>query len=146
MVYHALQKVSDEATLETVILLEDKTQQLQEQLTGLKAYAKATRAELTTLCATPLTSDIRQNINHLKQEKETAIANLAQTRRTNAVHVEKEDQTETEREWKRWQKRVNVRRRICHDLWRRCLSVVAEGMSQEEFWESLGLEGTPLLS
>ncbi|KAE8348954.1 Tat binding protein 1-interacting protein-domain-containing protein [Aspergillus coremiiformis] len=145
MVYHSLQNASDETTLKAAVLLDNKLQQLQGQLTGLKAYAKRTRGELTTVCTTPLPSNIRQIINQLEQERETIIAKMVQVQGVNVAHVKKEDQVDTKKEWRRWRKRVNTRRRICHDLWRGCLEVVDEDMSGEEFWESLGLEGPSLI-
>jgi 26S proteasome regulatory subunit (ATPase 3-interacting protein) len=115
-------------------LLDNKIEQLQEHLSSLKGHAKKARAELITFCVTPLAPDLRRRINELEQEKERIIAFLTQAQGTSTVHMAARDKADTEREWKRWQKRVKIRNRICHDLWRRCLEVVPEDKNQEELW------------
>lgn len=54
--------------------------------------------------------------------------------RDSSVQVSPKEQAEVEREWKRWQKQVIVRRRICRDMWMKCSEVVSEGMTREELW------------
>lgn len=51
-----------------------------------------------------------------------------------AAVVGSEERAEVEREWKRWQRQVAVRRRICRELWDRCSEVVPEGVTREELW------------
>ncbi|KAF7590181.1 hypothetical protein BBP40_003202 [Aspergillus hancockii] len=134
-VYHALQSASNETTSKAIEPLnDDEIEHLQEQLSTLKSHAKKARVELITLCATPLVPDLRQNINLLEREKERIIENLTSIKGTNTMHVAAEDKADTEKEWERWQKHVNVRNRVCRDLWRRCLDVVPEDMSREELW------------
>ncbi|KAE8308719.1 TBPIP-domain-containing protein [Aspergillus transmontanensis] len=133
-VYHALQKGADESTLERVMVLDDHILQLQEQLTNLKGYAKNARAELATLRATPLAFDLQESINHLQVEKETAFAILTQVQGTSAGQVDEEDRTIAKRVWECWQKRVNLRRKACRDLWRRCLEMVDKDVTREELW------------
>ncbi|UDD62958.1 hypothetical protein AFCA_010252 [Aspergillus flavus] len=145
-VYHALQKGADESTLERMVVLDDHILQLQEQLTDLKGYVKRARAELATLRATPLAFDLQKSINQLQVEKETTFAILTQARGTSAREVDEEGRTITKRVWERWQKRVNLRRKVCRDLWRRCLEMVDKDVTREELWEFLGLEGPLILT
>ncbi|KAE8321490.1 Tat binding protein 1-interacting [Aspergillus sergii] len=133
-VYHALQKGADESTLERVVVLDDHILQLQEQLINLKGYAKNARAELATLRATPLAFDLQESINHLQVEKETTFAILTQAQDTSAGQVDEEDRTIAKRVWECWQKRVNLRRKVCHDLWRRCLEMVDKDVTRQELW------------
>ncbi|BAE63276.1 unnamed protein product [Aspergillus oryzae RIB40] len=133
-VYHALQKGADESTLERMVVLDDHILQLQEQLTDLKGYVKRARAELATLRATPLAFDLQKSINQLQVEKETTFAILTQARGTSAREVDEEGRTITKRVWERWQKRVNLRRKVCRDLWRRCLEMVDKDVTREELW------------
>ncbi|KAE8362989.1 Tat binding protein 1-interacting protein-domain-containing protein [Aspergillus caelatus] len=132
-VYHALQKGTDESTLEGGVVLEDHICKLQEQLTDLKGYAKRARAELTTLRATPLAFDLQESINQLQVEKETTFAILTQAQGTSAGQVD-EDRTVTKRAWECWQKRVKLRRQICRDLWGRYLEMVDKDVTREELW------------
>ncbi|KOC17380.1 TBP interacting domain protein [Aspergillus flavus AF70] len=133
-VYHALQKGADESTLERMVVLDDHILQLQEQLTDLKGYVKRARAELATLRATPLAFDLQKSINQLQVKKETTFAILTQARGTSAREVDEEGRTITKRVWERWQKRVNLRRKVCRDLWRRCLEMVDKDVTREELW------------
>ncbi|KAE8414699.1 hypothetical protein BDV36DRAFT_298738 [Aspergillus pseudocaelatus] len=144
-VYHALQKGTDESTLEGGVVLEDHICKLQEQLTDLKGYAKRARAELTTLRATPLAFDLQESINQLQVEKETTFAILTQAQGTSAGQVD-EDRTVTKRAWECWQKRVKLRRQICRDLWGRYLEMVDKDVTREELWEFLGLEGPSIVT
>lgn len=140
-VYHALQAPDDDATPEAIAALDNDIKILQDQLTGLKASEKKARAELATLNAKPLLSEIQKDIGQLELEKEEITTNLARLRRSNPTQVSLEERTKIEREWKIWQRHVNVRRRICRELWGRCSDVLPEDMTREELWESLGLEG-----
>ncbi|GMF73388.1 unnamed protein product [Aspergillus oryzae] len=156
-------KGADESTLERMVVLDDHILQLQEQLTDLKGYVKRARAELATLRATPLAFDLQKSINQLQVEKETTFAILTQARGTSAREVDEEGRTITKRVWERWQKRVNLRRKVCRDLWRRCLEMVDKDVTREELWvyislvaiietahgneqEFLGLEGPLILT
>ncbi|KAB8269638.1 TBPIP-domain-containing protein [Aspergillus minisclerotigenes] len=145
-VYHALQKRADESTLERMVVLDNHILQLQEQLTDLKGYVKRARAELATLRATPLAFDLQESINQLQVEKETTFAILTQSQGTSAKEVDEEGRTITKRVWECWQKRVNLRRKVCRDLWRRCLEMVDKDVTREELWELLGLEGPLILT
>ncbi|ODM18337.1 hypothetical protein SI65_06208 [Aspergillus cristatus] len=133
---------SDEATTDVIANLDEKIRQLEEKLTTLKTDEKNVRAELATLRSKPLLSELRQDIGRLEKEKESILAQLDEFHgHDSSVQVSPEERAEVEREWKRWQRQVNVRRRICRDMWMKCSEVVPEGMTREELWESLGLEG-----
>ncbi|EYE96298.1 putative TBP interacting domain protein [Aspergillus ruber CBS 135680] len=141
-VYHALQDSSDEATTGVIANLDEEIKQLEENLTTLKNNEKNARAELVTIRSKPLLSELRQDIDRLEKEKDSMLARLDEFHgRDSSVQVSPKEQAEVEREWKRWQKQVIVRRRICRDMWMKCSEVVSEGMTREELWESLGLEG-----
>ncbi|OJJ84108.1 putative TBP interacting domain protein [Aspergillus glaucus CBS 516.65] len=141
-VYHVPQDSSDEATTGVIANLDEEIKQLEEKLATLKTDEKNARAELATLRSKPLLSELRQDIDRLETEKESMLARLDEFHgRDSSVQVSPEERAEVEREWKRWQRQVNVRRRICRDMWMKCSEVVPEGMTREELWESLGLEG-----
>lgn len=91
------------------------------------------RAELATLRSKPLLSELRQDIGRLEKEKESMLARLDKLHRQD-TSVSLEERAEIEREWKCCQRQVNVRRRICRDMWMKCSEVVPEGMTREELW------------
>ena len=108
---------------------------MEEKLATLKTDEKNARAELATLRSKPLLSELRQDIDRLETEKESMLARLDEFHgRDSSVQVSPEERAEVEREWKRWQRQVNVRRRICRDMWMKCSEVVPEGMTREELW------------
>ncbi|RDH27641.1 hypothetical protein BDQ94DRAFT_175461 [Aspergillus welwitschiae] len=143
IVYHALQERSDEVTPEIIAALHEQAEKLQEQVTGLEAAEKKTRAELATICARPLVSELRRDVGQLEQELEAIHARLVQARGSDAGTVPVRVKLDAQRVWKHWQNQANVRGRICRDLWRMCTEVVPDNMDREELWmkENLGLEG-----
>ncbi|KAE8375309.1 hypothetical protein BDV26DRAFT_268091 [Aspergillus bertholletiae] len=105
---------------------------------SLRGYAKKVRAELTTLCVTPM-FDLQESLNQLQVEKETTSAILAEAQGTSPGQKGEEDRSDTEKAWKCWQERVNLRRRICRDMWRGCLEIVDKDVSRDEFWVAINL-------
>lgn len=111
---------------------------MEEKLTTLKTDEKNLRAELATLRSKPLLSELRQDIGRLEKEKESILARLDEFHgHDSSAQVSPEKRAEVEREWKRWQRQVNMRRRICRDMWMKCSEVVPEGMTREELWVCL---------
>ncbi|GKZ27291.1 hypothetical protein AbraIFM66951_005033 [Aspergillus brasiliensis] len=141
IVYHALQETSNEVTPEMIAALDEQTEQLQKQVSGLEAAEKKTRAELAAICARPLLSELRRDVGQLEQEHEAIRVRLVQARGSNAGTVPVQVKVDAETDWKHWQNQANVRGQICRDLWRMCSEVVPDNMAREELWEDLGLEG-----
>ncbi|GKZ29690.1 hypothetical protein AbraIFM66950_006092 [Aspergillus brasiliensis] len=141
IVYHALQETSNEVTPEMITALDEQTEQLQKQVSGLEAAEKKTRAELAAICARPLLSELRRDVGQLEQEHEAIHVRLVQARGSNAGTVPVQVKVDAETDWKHWQNQANVRGRICRDLWRMCSEVVPDNMAREGLWEDLGLEG-----
>lgn len=133
-VYHALQDSSNDATSETIANLDEEIKQLQEQLTTLKVDERKVRTDLAALCSKPLSSELRQEIDRLENEKESTLVHLAKCHGQNSEQVLPAERAEIEQEWRRWQRHVNIRSRICRDLWRRCSEVVPNGITREELW------------
>ncbi|CAK40904.1 putative TBP interacting domain protein [Aspergillus niger CBS 101883] len=142
IVYHALQERSDEVTPEIITALHEQAEKLQEQVTGLEAAEKKTRAELATICARPLVSELRRDVGQLEQELEAIHARLVEARGSDAGTVPVRVKLDAQRDWKHWQNQANVRGRICRDLWRMCTEVVPDNMDREELWRSTGHKQT----
>ena len=127
-----MQAEEDDATPEELVGLDAEIKHLQDQLTQLKAHEKKTRAELAALSAKPLVSEIQKGIIQLEQEKDEITTHLANLRDSDLVPVSLGERAKIESEWGFWRKHVNVRRRICRELWRRCSEVLPGDMTHEE--------------
>ncbi|KAF4769354.1 hypothetical protein HAV15_009025 [Penicillium sp. str.  len=141
-VYHALQDPSDITIPEVAAALKLDIENLEGEISTLKANEKKARAELAALHAKPRISNLREDIGRLEIEKSTIQARLASRHEGDPVQISPEETEKLEKEWKYWQRHANVRRRICHDLWGQCSEVLPDDMTAAELWESLGLEGT----
>lgn len=148
--------------------MDEKIEQLQAQLTTLKTKEKKARTELAMLSAKPLLCELRHDVSQLEQETQVISSRLKEIQESDSTQVSPEEKAELGKEWRRWNKTASVRKRICRDLWSKCLDVVPDNVSQEELWvstpipdaatrrgsatvsadlvhqESLGLEGSPL--
>ncbi|KAL2782496.1 Tat binding protein 1-interacting protein-domain-containing protein [Aspergillus keveii] len=143
-VYHAMQEESDENSADAVAAMDEEIQRLQEELPGLKEEEKKVQAELSSLNAVPLLSELRAEIEKLESEKESLAASLAKVHGDCEVNVSPQESEAVRKDWKLWQVQARVRARICRDLWLKCSETLPEGTTREELWERLGLEGSPL--
>ncbi|KAL2862925.1 putative TBP interacting domain protein [Aspergillus lucknowensis] len=144
IVYHATQEEVDEKSADTVAVMDEEIKSLQEQLLGLKENEKKLQAELSSLNAVPLVSGLRGEIKRLEEEKESLCVQLAKVQGDGEANVSPQETEAARRDWKFWQKQARVRAQICRDLWRKCSETLPEGITREELWEQLGLEGSPL--
>ncbi|KUM63909.1 hypothetical protein ACN42_g3167 [Penicillium freii] len=135
-VYHALQDPSDITTPEVAAALKLDIENLESEISTLKANEKKARAELAILHAKPRISDLRQDISRLESEKSTIQARLASHHEGDPVQISPEEREKLEKEWKYWQRHAKVRRRICHDLWGQCSEVLPNDMTAAELWVS----------
>ncbi|RHZ51117.1 hypothetical protein CDV55_101677 [Aspergillus turcosus] len=133
-VYHALQDASDEVTMEAARAMDEKIKQLQAQLTTLKTKEKKARTELAMLSAKPLLCELRHDVSQLEQETQVISSRLKEIQESDSTQVSPEEKAELGKEWRRWNKTAIVRKRICRDLWGKCLDVVPDNVSQEELW------------
>ncbi|CAG8241975.1 unnamed protein product [Penicillium salamii] len=133
-VYHALQDPSETITPEAAAALKLEIDHLESQLSTLKADEKRARAALATLSATPRISELRQDISRLESEQSAIQTRLARHHEDDPITLSPSEREELEAEWKRWQRHVSVRRRICRELWGQCSEVLPEGMSAVDLW------------
>ena len=139
IVYHALQSTPN-STPETIAAEESTATQIQEQIDKLKISERKTRAELTACCAKPLLSELRDEIEKLREEVASTAAQLARIRDSNPLKAgpcDGDSSVGLDLEWKCWKDLVAVRRRICRALWDRCTEVLPGDMSRGELWVSL---------
>ncbi|CEL06672.1 hypothetical protein ASPCAL09844 [Aspergillus calidoustus] len=143
-VYHATQEESDETSADAIAAMDEEIQRLQEELPGLKEEEKKVQAELSSLNAVPLLSELRTELEKLESEKESLAASLAKVHGDGEANGSPQETEAVRKDWKLWQVQARVRERICRDLWLKCSETLPEGTTREELWERLGLEGSPL--
>ncbi|KAL4982769.1 hypothetical protein BDW68DRAFT_182242 [Aspergillus falconensis] len=124
--------------------MDREIESLQEQLSGLKENEKKIQGELNSLNAVPLLSELRIEIKKLEREKESLAARLAKAHGDGSAEVSPQEKEKVRKDWKIWKNQDRVRAKICRDLWRKCSETLPEGVTREELWESLGLEGTSM--
>lgn len=112
--------------------MEQGIKQCRGHISTIRTNEKQTKSELAEFVARPLLSELHCDIERLKKEKEGILVDLAKFGEGELNAASPEEKTAIEKEWKYWQKQVNVRKQICHDMWRRCSEVLPEGMTPEE--------------
>ncbi|RDW87189.1 putative TBP interacting domain protein [Aspergillus mulundensis] len=122
--------------------MDEEIESLQEQLPCLKENEKKIQGELNSLKAIPLLSELRLEIGKLDDEKKSLAARLAKVHGDNSTEVSLQEKESVRKDWKMWQNQRRARAKICRDFWRKCSETLPEGVTGEELWESLGLEGT----
>lgn len=90
--------------------------------------------QLIQLAAQPVLSEVRQGVGRLEDERALLLKRLAQLHGRAYADVSVEEKARVAADWKQWQRHVNVRKRICRELWSRCLEVVPEDMTTQELW------------
>lgn len=135
-VYHAVQEASDEFTIETMAMMNERNEQLEKQLTTLKTKEKKARTELATLSTKPLLCELRHDVGQLEQETQAISSRLKKIQKRDSIQMSPEKRAELGKEWRRWNRIASVRKRICRDLWSRCLEVSPDNVCREELWVS----------
>ncbi|KAL5332814.1 Tat binding protein 1-interacting [Aspergillus crustosus] len=143
-VYHALQEETDKTSPDAVAAVDQDIQSLQEQFPDIKGKEKKLQAELNSITAIPLLSELQLEIRKLEEENKSLGARLAAVHGDGSENITPQEKEAVRKDWKVWQNQNKVRAGICQDLWRKCSETLPENMTREELWEGLGLEGTPM--
>ncbi|KAJ5555504.1 Chitin synthase activator (Chs3) [Penicillium sp. DV-2018c] len=138
-VYHAIQG-PDTTTPEAAAAFKLEIENLEGQLSALKASEKRARTALAALQEKPRVFDLRNDISRLETEESTIQERLASHHEGDPVRVSPAERNVLEERWKQWQRHVNVRRKICCELWEQCSEVIPEGMTAAELWVSFQRE------
>lgn len=132
LVYHALQDLSEVDTPETIAAVDEEIQQMQNDLSTLKAREKELREELATVCAIIPMPELRDSVSKLEEEKASSLNRLSKLQGEQTVCISAEEITRVEKEWKTWQGHVQTRRRIFSELWAKCTEVLPEDTTEED--------------
>ncbi|KAH2603101.1 hypothetical protein KXW34_008471 [Aspergillus fumigatus] len=101
-VYHAVQEASDEFTIETMAMMNERNEQLEKQLTTLKTKEKKARTELATLSTKPLLCELRHDVGQLEQETQAISSRLKKIQKRDSIQMSPEKRAELGKEWRRW--------------------------------------------
>ncbi|KAL4919116.1 Tat binding protein 1-interacting [Aspergillus aurantiobrunneus] len=134
MIYHAVQEDLDETGPGAVAAMDEEIESLQEELSGLKENDKKMQAELNSLNAIPLLTELRIEIDKLEEEKVSLVAHLAKVHGDGSTPVSPQEKENVRNDWKTWQNQARVRGQICRDLWRKCSEALPENTTPEELW------------
>lgn len=132
--YHAIQDPADDASPESLAAIDKELEGLREEIAAGKTRERALKAELTTLNSRVSTADLRRGVLSLEAEKADILARLSGMRDSAVQPVSAEEKAGVEKEWKVWKRNMNVRKRICRDLWDRCTEVLPEDTTKEDLW------------
>ncbi|KAL9114177.1 MAG: hypothetical protein Q9227_001949 [Pyrenula ochraceoflavens] len=165
LVYHALQtssyppssSSSADDTTDHLASLDATITTLQSTLSSARSREKPLRAELAALTPTTTptsnlsTADLRAAVASLEAEKsalQDTVTKLkgavAEQKGGGGEPISEEERARVEAEWWRWRKVARGRKRICEEMWGKITEGgrgEEDGMTDEEFWENLGLEG-----
>lgn len=138
VVYHTLQKVSDDTNTNSIDKVTTEIKTLQEELSSIKAEEKTARSSLSTLKSKPRISELHLDIQRLEKEQIDLQTKLTKsTASSDTIKLTPEQRATLESEWKYWQRQATLRRRICRDLWGRCSEVLPENITASELWVCL---------
>lgn len=133
-VYHTIQDPADDASPESLAAIDKELEGLREEIAGGKTREKALKAELATLNSRVSTADLRQGVLKLEAEKGEMSVRLSAMCNRAVQPVSVEEKARVDKEWKVWKRHMNVRKRICRDLWDRCTEVLPEDTTKEDLW------------
>jgi 26S proteasome regulatory subunit (ATPase 3-interacting protein) len=135
-------------------LIKFEINELQTQLSSIKAEEKKARASLSALKAKPRIVELQQDIQRLGCERDDMQARLAKLNEgpevtvtatatatamtmAMAIQITPEERSQLEQEWKIWYRQATIRRRICRKMWDRCSEVLPENTSVLELWVNI---------
>ncbi|KAK2757864.1 hypothetical protein FQN54_004270, partial [Arachnomyces sp. PD_36] len=133
-VYHAIQDPADDASAESLAAIDKELEGIKEEIVAGKAREKALKTELTMLNSRVSTADLRQGVSNLEGERERVLIRLSTMRSSTVQPVRAEEKMRVEKEWRVWKRHVNVRKRICKELWERCTEVLPEDTTKADLW------------
>lgn len=132
--YHAIQDPADDASPESLAAIDKELEILKEDISAGRTREKALKAELTMMNSRVSTPDLRRGVLNLEAERDQILGRLSSMRNSTVQPVSLEEKAHVEKEWKVWKRHMNVRKRICRELWERCTEVLPEDTTKEDLW------------
>ena len=138
LVYHALQDTADETSSEELHAMDENIAALRDERATLKAREKGSRSELSAFGSVVSTTALSTNVSALEVEETALEGRLATLHAAGNKAVSNEEKAAVEATWNTWQKHAATRKKICREMWERCLEALPEGQTKEQHWVSHG--------
>jgi 26S proteasome regulatory subunit, ATPase 3, interacting protein len=135
IVYHAVQSAPGKlSTEDDVAALDDRITKFRNELTSAKTTEKNLKLHLTALSNVMTRDELHSKVSGLECEKDSLLARLVQLKKVNVKPVSATERATIEEAHAVWSKHVNTRKRICKELWWKCLEAMPEGEAADELW------------
>lgn len=151
-VYHTLQNPDSETNPESQSNLRNLSYEIEitrDRLAVLRSEERRDKSALVALEAKPTISELRCSIEKLEREKEDiekylSLANPVGLDEAGTgteageeeVELSAEERSDLENEWNKARKQMELRKKICRELWGICTEVLPGNMTREEIWVS----------
>jgi len=135
IVYHAVQSAPEESSTEDdIAALDDRITKIRTELTSAKTTEKNLKLHLTALSNVMTTDELQSKVSKLESEKEGLLARVVQLKKVNVQPVSAGERATIEEAHAVWSQHVNARKRVCKELWWKCLEAMPEGETADELW------------
>jgi 26S proteasome regulatory subunit, ATPase 3, interacting protein len=114
--------------------MDDGITKLRNELTSAKTTEKNLKLHLTALSNVMTIDELQSKVSDLEYEKESLLARLAQLKKVNVNPVSAAERATIEEAHAVWGKHVKTRKKICKELWWKCLEAMPEGETVDELW------------
>jgi len=107
---------------------------LREEIATAKSEEKMLKAQLITMNATMSTNELQAGISGYEAEQQGLLARLGPLRSGNVKPVSAEEKAAVDKDWRLWNYRSNIRKKICMEVWGHLTEELPEGKTREELW------------
>jgi 26S proteasome regulatory subunit, ATPase 3, interacting protein len=134
-VYHVLQPVPEESSAEDdLAALDNRITNLRSQLAASKTTEKTLKLHLTALSNVMSTEELHAKVSQLQSEKKHLLERVPELQQVNVKPVSAVERATVEEAHRVWSKHVSARKRVCKELWWKCLEIMPEGETADELW------------
>ena len=119
---------------EEITALDEKIQDLREDITITRGEEKLLRASLTALSASMSTTDLRASLLGIHAQRQAILTRLEPLRSGTVKPVFPKEKAEVDQAWKIWNHRASTRKKICMEVWAMATEEMPEGKTKEELW------------
>ena len=135
--YHAVQSAPDESTARNdLAALDEKITMVRAELTSAKTTEENLRLHATALSRVMTMEELQSGVSDLECEKESLLARVVQLKKIEVQPTTAAERATIEGNHALWSKHVYARKRICEELFWKCLEVMPEGETADELWVS----------
>lgn len=107
---------------------------LREKIASAKAEEKVLRAAKVSLSAVMTCKEIHTAMKDLQAKKAEYLDRLNLLRTGNVKPILPEEKAQAEQDWKQWNHKSHIRKKICMELWSMLTEQLPEGKTAENLW------------